>query len=256
MSRLLWNMNVYHGVHKIGNWFLPFFYIENSSLLTTGTGHTVQSWNMQCKYRTIVHSPHSRRARILQDTADWTSLSPTVHITHPSCLCVITVKEDILYRSALRVHSIRGGKTAGSSQDSEDRLEKGQYHRCNGTMSQMNPVHAFLSSCFKSFMILSCYLCLGPISGPFPSSFPTELQRVCHTPRPSPPVSLEHSDNNILPRVQFSKFLITRFYLLLHLQVQVLSAPSFSDTLSVMFFPKCERQISRPYKTHGVTVFS
>jgi len=32
--------------------------------LTTGTGHTVQSWSMPCKYRTIEHSPHSRNARI------------------------------------------------------------------------------------------------------------------------------------------------------------------------------------------------
>jgi len=47
----------------------PLFFL-NGSLLTTGRGHTVQSWNMACKYRTIEHSPHSRSARTIQDTAD------------------------------------------------------------------------------------------------------------------------------------------------------------------------------------------
>jgi len=139
--------------------------------------------------------------------------------------------------------------------ENERLSRRSQSRRLVLALRQMNPVHVFLSSFFKSFIILSCYLCLGLISGPFPSSFPTELQRVRHTLRPSPPHSLEHYENSILRRLQFPKLLITHFDLLLHLEVQVLPAPSFCNDLSVMFFPKCERQISRSYETHDVTVF-
>jgi len=57
-----------------------------------------------------VHSPPSRSARIIHDTADRNGL-----YHHCSChspfvpLCNFS-KEDMLYRSAIRVHSIQGSE--------------------------------------------------------------------------------------------------------------------------------------------------